>query len=105
MTNTDDFGTRLLNMIQRQGLTEQELAKRVGISAATLSRYILGCRQPKVDVLAKIALALGTTSDYLIGIEKEDFDLCHLEMILLEHSKSLSIKEKKKLIFALLNDE
>ena len=70
-----EFGQRLLSQLQKQNLTQKQLADRLNTTEATLSRYVSGDREPKADMLANIATALNTTSDYLLGIEQKDFDL------------------------------
>ena len=39
-----------------------------GMSAATISRYLCGLRCPTVENLSRIAAALNTSSDYLLGL-------------------------------------
>lgn len=57
---------------EERGLTQEELAKMVGINRVTLSRYETEERSIKVGVLAAIADALDVPIDYLVrGKEKE----------------------------------
>lgn len=51
----------------RAGLTQKELAARLGISYATLSGYESNDHDPKSDTLERIADICNTTVDYLIG--------------------------------------
>ncbi|MBS6164176.1 MAG: helix-turn-helix transcriptional regulator, partial [Clostridiales bacterium] len=69
-----EFGERLLSLLKKQGITQKQLADRLNTTEATLSRYVNGDREPKADMLANIATALNTTSDYLLGIEKSDYN-------------------------------
>ena len=69
-----EFGDRLQGLLRDQGVTQKDLAIRIGTTEATISRYVSGDREPKADVLANIATALHTTSDYLLGIERDEFD-------------------------------
>ena len=69
-----EFGQRLSNLLQSQGVKQKELDNRINTTEATLSRYVSGDREPKADMLANIATALHTTSDYLLGIEKDEFN-------------------------------
>jgi Zn-dependent peptidase ImmA (M78 family)/transcriptional regulator with XRE-family HTH domain len=48
-----------------QGLTQTQLAERVGITQAALSRYENGLREPDDDTLERIASSLGVTADLL----------------------------------------
>lgn len=100
-----EFGERLLSQLQKQGITQKELAERINTTEATLSRYVSGNREPKADVLANIATALHTTSDYLLGIEKDDFDFPKVERLLARNSASMTEKEKRILISALFGED
>lgn len=64
------LGERISAELKQKGIQQKELAARIGITEATLSRYISGTREPKPETLANIATALHTTSDYLLGIEQ-----------------------------------
>lgn len=99
------FGERLLSQLQKRGMTQKELAERINTTEATLSRYVSGDREPKADVLANIATALHTTSDYLLGIEKEDFDFPKVERLLARNSPSMTEKQKRALISALFGED
>ena len=52
-------------------MTQDELAKRVGVSKATISAYETEIRYPSYDVLIKMAAVFGVTTDYLLGLEKK----------------------------------
>lgn len=59
---------RLAKLREERGLTQRELAERVGTDQQSIARYELGERSPKVDMIAKLADALAPcTVSYLIG--------------------------------------
>ena len=99
-----DFGERLLAQLRHQGITQKQLADRINTTEATLSRYVSGDREPKAEVLANIATALGTTSDYLLGIERDDFDFPRVQRILTRNASSMTKQEKRALINALFGE-
>lgn len=70
MTN-NIIGERIAGLLREQGKTQSELAEQVDTTRASICRYIKGDRVPKGPVLAKIAKALYTTTDYLLGDEPE----------------------------------
>lgn len=99
------FGERLLSLLQKQGITQKQLADLVNTTEATLSRYVSGDREPKAEMLANIATALNTTSDFLLGIEKEFFDFPKVERILARNASQMSEQQKKALITALFGED
>ncbi len=99
------FGQRLLTLLQKQGMTQKELADKINTTEATLSRYVSGSREPKADMLANIATALHTTSDYLLGIEQDEFDFPRVERLLARNSATMTEKQKKTLISALFGED
>lgn len=48
-----------------QGLTQDDLAHRIGVSQVAISRYENGLREPEADVLPRLASALGVTEALL----------------------------------------
>ena len=62
---------RLTCMMKQKDVTQRELAEMSGVTEAAMSRYLRGERQPRAEVVANMATALGVTSDYLLG-RKED---------------------------------
>ena len=60
------MGERIKELLEKKGITQRELAERTGCTEAAVSHYIKGDRVPRSSVLTKIAIALETTSDYLM---------------------------------------
>lgn len=69
--NENNLGGRIKGLLKKRGLTQKELAEKVGVTEVSVSRYISGERTPKGLVIANMANALHTTSDYLLGIEED----------------------------------
>lgn len=100
-----ELGKRLLSQMKKQGISQRQLADRLNTTEASLSRYVNGDREPKADMLANIATALHTTSDFLLGIEKDDFDFPKVERLLARNSATMSEKQKRALISALFGED
>lgn len=62
----DDLGTRIRRRRERLKLAQDTVAAAADISPAYLCRIELGNRVPTLDVLGRIASALGTTSAALL---------------------------------------
>lgn len=61
------FEEKVLRLLKDSGMSQKELAKKVGVSEVSMSRYISGDRVPKGPIIVKIAKELGTTVEYLLG--------------------------------------
>ena len=60
---------RLKELRKNSGLTQKQLAERIGVAKSVVSYYESGDRLPSYDVLKKLARTFHVTTDYLLGIE------------------------------------
>ena len=61
--------TDSLNQLMEEKQTSQiELSKKIGVASGSISNYSNGTRLISVDILPKLAKALGTSTDYLLGV-------------------------------------
>ena len=58
---------RLANLMTERGMKQVDLAKAIGCSPVAVNRYLHGGRVPRPGLLARIAVVLDTTTDYLMG--------------------------------------
>lgn len=66
-------GCAIINMVERRkalGLSQTDLATKAGVTQGAISMIEKGIRTPSLDVIIKIAGALGCTVDDLIGKEE-----------------------------------
>ncbi len=98
------LGLRISEALKRQGMAQKELAARVGTTEGVISRYVSGDRDPKPEMLANIATALHTTSDYLLGIENNEFDHPRIRRLIARNASSMTEQEKRELINALFGE-
>lgn len=62
------FKDRLKEKRTAAGLSQVELAAKVGVSARTIQNYEMGQRKPaQMEIVQKLADSLGTTTEYLLG--------------------------------------
>lgn len=59
------FSDRLVKLRKLKGMTQNELAKKAGITTRALQNYELGVRVPKDEYIFKLSKALGVTSNAL----------------------------------------
>lgn len=93
-----DFGTNLKKLRLQEGLTQQQLADRLGVTKSVVSYYELQERYPSPDVLTKLASVFHVSTDYLLGLQHcgEYIDLSGLDqedIVTLKRLVSL-LKEK-----------
>lgn len=62
---------KIKNQRKAAGLTQKQLAEKVGLSEPAIRMYELGKREPNAAVLAKIGKALDVAPESLRGIEIE----------------------------------
>lgn len=67
----ETFGTRLDFIMSSRNISNQSLARRLFMAVSTISGYRTGRRSPNVDDLARIAIALDVSADYLIGLSDQ----------------------------------
>lgn len=65
------FGKRVMQLLKERRLSQRELAAEIGVTAASLSRYLNNQREPNGLVIVRAADALHTTTDYLLGHETD----------------------------------
>lgn len=65
------FSERLAELRREKGLTQQQLAGRVGLHQTQIHRYESGSSEPSMDALRRLALAFGVSTDALVFEEGE----------------------------------
>ena len=106
--NENTLGVRIAELLEKNGLTQRELAEKVGVTEVSMSRYISNDRTPKGPVIANIATALHTTSDYLLGTEEVgDFESEYYKIhrLIARNASQMTRKQRNELINALLEPD
>ncbi|WP_297004225.1 helix-turn-helix domain-containing protein [uncultured Corynebacterium sp.] len=65
------FPSTLAQLIADRGLSQAELARRVGVTPAAMSRYLSGDREPRFVTLTAIAEELGVHVNELLQTSDE----------------------------------
>ena len=89
------FSKRLKQSIDESGYTQVELAKNIGISKHSLTKYLSG-RIPEATILYSLAKFLGKSMEWLLTGENNDVNITN-KSIIVEESFELSetsIKER-----------
>lgn len=62
-----DLGKRVRKQRQLIGLTQQELAERIGVSTSFVGHVERGTRKASLETLVALSNALGVSVDYLLA--------------------------------------
>jgi transcriptional regulator with XRE-family HTH domain len=65
--NMGDFKTVFKELRLSVGLSQDEMAKKLGVSRSTIGMYETGARKPDSEMLEKIADMFNIDIDYLLG--------------------------------------
>ncbi len=99
----ESMGERIKKLIKKKGISQKELAEKTGCTEAAISHYIKGDRIPRSSVLTKIAIALDTTSEYLMdGIPVDVKDELGFAKKLIARNVSQMTKAEKTEILNIL---
>lgn len=66
-----EFPERLAALRKERGMTQQALADQVGLAVLQIRRYEGGTSQPTLDVIRRLAIALGSSADSLVFDDHE----------------------------------
>ena len=91
-----EFSERLKDLRKQAGLTQVDVAERLGISQPAYASWERGVKKPTQENLVKIAQILNVSVDYLVGNSEEITDeLDNIELLLRMNLKGLAEKEKE----------
>lgn len=61
------FDQRLRQLMLRRGLSQAELARRMGVSRTCIHQWYWGLNEPSIESLKRLRRILGCTLEELIG--------------------------------------
>ncbi len=100
---------RIKEIREKIGLSQKKCADEVGVTLRAWQNYEQGEREPKYEILCKIADLFGVTTDYLLGREKpkeptaidnlvKEFNLSEVEKLMVQAYFLLTPKERQNLV-------
>lgn len=75
------FGKRLLDTRKKKKMSQDELAKTIGVHAPVIGRYERDEVKPSIETATKIAEALEVSLDYLTGLSDLELDVDTVSII------------------------
>jgi transcriptional regulator with XRE-family HTH domain len=103
MAKNEIFIERFKELLKESKYSQKQIAELCHTTEASLSRYVNGERMPKPEVLANLATALHTTTDYLLGKSDRFADFNELKA-LIARSKNYYTDEQRKELSEILID-
>jgi transcriptional regulator with XRE-family HTH domain len=100
------LGDKISELLKESGMTQRELASKIGSTEMTVSRYVRNERQPKAEILSKIAEALNTTTDYLLGrdlVNDDESEFLKIHRLIARNASKMTPEKKNELIRTLLD--
>lgn len=97
-----NIGERIMQLRKQQNLSQDELAKKTGVSRTIIGNYERNANTPSIEVLLKLAKVFNVSVDFLIGEgELSSYDKEILKRI--EDIERLDPDTKKYLFFLIDN--
>ena len=62
-----NIGERITQLRKQQSLSQDELAKKAGVSRTIIGNYERNANTPSIEVLLKLAKVFNVSVDFLIG--------------------------------------
>lgn len=60
---------RIKELRGKSGLTQKQLAKRIGVTRATVNSWEMALSAPSCSCLAELSKVFGVSADYLLSLE------------------------------------
>lgn len=90
------FNTRIKEQRESYGMSQTELAGKLGVSKQSVSNWENDNIQPSIEMLIKIAKLFSVTTDYLLGLDSRQFiEITGLTLNQIKHIQVL-ISDLKK---------
>ena len=64
-----DCSEKLKALLEARGLTQLQVANRIGISKAMISAYETASKAPSIDILIRLSRLYGVSIDYLVCVD------------------------------------
>lgn len=62
---------RLIYLMENLDMKQTELAEKIGISKQSLYKYLHCKSEPRAEIIAKMAVSLNSTADYIVGLTND----------------------------------
>ena len=70
MTTLDQIRFALADALKERTITQEELAKQIGVGQSMISHYISGRHMPALDTLSRICTVLDLDANEILCVER-----------------------------------
>lgn len=98
-----NWNEKVKYLMKKKGINQKQLSALSGITESSISRYLAGNKNPRMDIIVNVAKALDVSTDYFL----EDEEKCEsaytaISSAIARKGNELSADEKNRLILLLL---
>ena len=98
------WGEKIEKLMKQHNWSQKDLARESGITEASVSRYINGERNPRIDIVINFAKAFGVSTDYLLYEEDSPNNAYEcISVAIARNGEKLTAEEQNRLIHLILN--
>ena len=69
MITIEDIQKRLREAVEYSGLSQKEIAEKIGVNPSTVSKYMRLDKYPSLDTFANLCAVLDVSADEILGLK------------------------------------
>ena len=69
MITKEEIQKRLREAVEYSGLSQKEIAEKIGVNPSTVSKYMRLDKYPSLDTFANLCLILDVSADEILGLK------------------------------------
>lgn len=73
MVTIENIQSALAEALKQRTITQEELAKRIGVNQSMISHYIKGRSMPALDTLSRICTELDLDANEILCVERKGY--------------------------------
>ena len=73
MVTLENIQNALAEALKQRTITQEELAKRIGVNQSMISHYITGRSMPALDTFSRICTVLDLDANDILCVERPDY--------------------------------